>query len=96
LARLGRIDHLSRIVHILDLRNESFGLEPRFSHLTLDRRTVHGNIAEVGEELLRSILRSDEPEEFRRVVDKGRPGLAGLEDWMGEEADKEGDVGLGT
>lgn len=91
-ARLASVNSITLSVH--NRGDHSLSLETGFAHLTLDGRSVNGNITEVGEKLLGSVLRVNELEEFGSVVDKGSPGLTRLEDFVSEKTDQEGDVGL--
>jgi hypothetical protein len=87
-----RVDGLAGIVD--NDWEQGLGLETWFTLLTLDGRAVDGDISEVGEELLSSVLGCDELEQLGCVVDEGSPGLSGLKYRVSEQSDDEGDVGL--
>lgn len=77
-------------------RDQSLGLESRFSHLTLDGRSIDRQVSKVSEQLLSSVLGLDKLEQLRGVVDECRPGFTGFKDRVGKESNQERNVGLDT
>jgi len=96
LARLGGVERLGLVLRVDEGRNGDLLVNADVAGLTLDRRTVNGEVSEVGEELLGAVLRLDEVEELGGVVDERRPGVAFDIGGVGEDAEEEGDVGLDT
>lgn len=88
------VDNLRRVDIVPDLWDDCFGLETGLTGLTLDRRTINSQVTEVAEQFLSSVLRSDQLEELWSVIDECCPGETRLEDGVGEQSDKERDVGL--
>ncbi len=94
LARLADVD--LGTIRSDDLRNDDVALKLGLTNLTLDGAAVDGNVAEVGEQLLASVLAAKEIKERRGVVDEGSPAVALDEGGMGEQTGQEGNVGLDT
>ena len=84
------------VVAVLQPRYNKLGLEAWFANLTLDRTAVDGEVAEIREELLCTVLGLDKLEQIWGVINESRPGLATDEDVVGEETEQEWDVGFDT
>jgi hypothetical protein len=95
-ARLSRVERRTVRVLALERWDDDLIGQAGLAGLTLDRAAVDGDITEVREDLLGTVLALNEAEEVRRVVDESCPGLAADEDVVGEQAEEEGDVGLDT
>lgn len=69
-TRLTGIDDLGRIVLLHELGDDGLLGESRRSRLSEDGGSVDGDVSEVGEELLSSVLGGDELEEIGSIVDE--------------------------
>lgn len=72
------------------------GLELRLPNLALDAAAVDGNVTEVGQQLLGTVLAANEGEELGGVVDEGGPAAAADKGWVRQQRSQEGNVGLDT
>lgn len=71
LARQRRVQRRPvRALPVLERRYDHLVLEPGLALLPCDRGAVHGEVAEVGKQLLRAVLALDEPEELGGIVDE--------------------------
>lgn len=94
LVRVASIDLLASRVD--ELRDSDLTLELGLANLALDAAAVDGNVAEVGQQLLGTVLAANEVEELRSVVDEGGPAVSIDESGVGKKGSQEGDVGLDT
>lgn len=94
LARLADIDDGTVLAR--NVGNDDLALELRLAHLALDGRAVDGDVTEVGQQLLGSVLAANEVEQLRSVVDEGGPASTINEGRVGQKTGQEGDVGLDT
>ena len=89
-----RIDLVAVLVD--DVGNPDLALELGLADLSLDLAAVDSKLTEVGEQLLGTVLGTDEVEKGGGVVDEGGPALSVDEGRVCEKLEKEGNVGLYT
>lgn len=71
---LGDIDLLTSFVE--EVGHDDLALELGLADLALDAGAVDGDVAEVGEQLLGTVLGADQVEELGSVIDEGSPAVA--------------------
>ena len=81
---------------ILEDGLDDLALELGLTDLALDAAAVDGNVAEVGEQLLGTVLRADQSEELGGVVDECGPAGTIDEDGVAQQGSEERNVGLDT
>ena len=92
LARLGDIN--LGAVRADDIGDDDLALEFGLPDLALDAAPVDGNVSEVRQELLGTVLAADQVEQLRGVIDESRPAISINEGGVGQEGGQEGDIGL--
>ena len=81
---------------VVENGHDDVALELGLTNLTLDLTPVDGKVSEVCEKLLSAVLRADESEELRSVIDKGRPAVSADEGGVSKKGSEERNVGLDT
>lgn len=92
LARLADIDLLT--IGVDDLRENNLTLELGLANLSLDRAAVDGDVSKIGQQLLGTVLATNEVKELRGIINKGSPAVAVDEGGVGEKRGKERDICL--
>lgn len=92
LARLG--DVKLGAIGLKETGLDDVALELGLADLTLDAATVDGNVTEVKQQLLGTVLAADEIEQLGGVIDEGCPAGSINEGGVRQEGCKEGNVGL--
>lgn len=88
-------------VNLLAGGSEEFGrddlaLELGLANLARDRAAVDGNIAEVCQQLLCTVLATHKVEQLRGIVDEGCPAISINKGGVCQKGSQEGNVGLDT
>lgn len=94
LGRLADVNLLARGSE--ELRSDDLALELGLTNLAHDRAAVDGNISEVSQQLLCTVLATYEVEQLRGIVDESCPAVSINKGRVCQKRGQEGNVGLDT